>query len=218
MRCQRALPPGSILRKAFGVLFYDEAAQKNGLRLQKLPRSEELRKEGLLCSLGSPMPVPSLQGCVGGRQEQQHMKLLFWPWKIYPKDPRETCMVGGAVGLESGKPSWDCRLREEVREAPLGHGFLICTHPCGLLHRRITVEHLTHAQDTRITLNGAVLVNLSPWRDICGVGLLRVGLRSRCALDPKGMARVYSRRAFLQNHLHLWASVFSSLKWKVKSS
>lgn len=92
------------------------------------------------------------------------MKLLFWPWKIYPKDPRETCMVGGAVGLESGKPSWDCRLREEVREAPLGRGFLICTYPCGLLHRRITAEHLTHAQDTRITLNGAVLVNSSPWR------------------------------------------------------
>lgn len=42
------------------------------------------------------------------------MKLLFRPWEMYPKDPRETCTVGGAGGLESGKPSLKSWFCEEV--------------------------------------------------------------------------------------------------------
>lgn len=99
--CQISLPPESILRKAFGVFFYDGAAQKNGLRLQKLPRSEELSSEGLFSSLGSPLPVPSLCGGVTGRTTAHEASN-----PAMGKLPRETSKVGGAVGLESGKPSF----------------------------------------------------------------------------------------------------------------
>lgn len=83
------------------------------------------------------------------------MELLTQPWEIYPKDPRQTSTVGGAAGLEPGKPSLEGRLRKEVTSPSLGHGFLICTHLSGCDAK---VKPLTQAYDARITRNGGVLV------------------------------------------------------------
>lgn len=46
-------------------MFYDRAAQENGLRLQKLPWREERWNKGPLSSLESLMPVFSLGRGVG---------------------------------------------------------------------------------------------------------------------------------------------------------
>lgn len=89
--------------------FMMELPRKMGLRLQKLPRSEELSNGGLLSSPGSPVPVPSLCGGVTGRTTAHEASN-----PAMGKLPRETSMVGGAVGLESGKPSLESWLREEV--------------------------------------------------------------------------------------------------------
>lgn len=86
--------------------FHDRAAQGSELRLQKLPQSEDHWKEGVLSSLGSLLPVPSLQGWVTWRTRAQDVPP--------PKDPRDTHIVGGATGLESGNPHLEYWLHEDI--------------------------------------------------------------------------------------------------------
>ena len=104
--------------------FYDGAAQGSELRLQKLPQSEDHWKEGLLSSLGSLPPVPSLQGWVTRRTRAQDGPL--------PKDPRDTRIVGGATGLDEAVCAWNTG---SMRMSPdlLWASFLIRIHLCRLL-------------------------------------------------------------------------------------
>lgn len=69
-------------------MFHARAAQENGLRLQKLPRSEEHWEGGLLSSLGSLMPVSGLLlGGVAGRTPAHDVSVPAIGNS--PKDPRE---------------------------------------------------------------------------------------------------------------------------------